>query len=1284
MANLTEAETAELAALQSRAGGGTAGTSPSAATSAASPAPAPSAAAAPTAPTATPTLTNGGFDTPSDAPQGAPEGPLDLTMKEGPGAIVRGVVSAVAETGHAVADLVGHTSTQREKLTGQKGGYGAENLIAPLAGAAAWLGDKAADWIGKPETVAGNLIQGVAQFATGMVGVSKFIAIPTATIKSTALKLGLQGTEKVLQNGAAAALAFGGHEQRLSDLVDQYPALKNPVTDYLSSKPDDSEAEGRFKNALEGMVVGPLADAFILGAKALKQMAMGKVKEGLASSSEAGKIMQTLKDEHEARVSTGEQQSVTDEVLRSLDPSQDVPGVPRDLTKVAPKDGEAPVPGQKVVTEGAPADPAPAPGMESQAPADHSDVPAPYATDIRTSPTAGEAGSITSTKKMATVTEADTSGAIEALNAKFTVAGEEMVKTGKFPIGVINGDDDLRASLTAMAAASDRHIDLELKGNKDGVYTHEMVLKNSAEFSDVIGVSSDNIILMMSQMHNDARTMDHLGARLLTYKAFVMGTVDDAAEAAAKYNSAKGTVEGAALQAQAAHAAHIAMRSISMVRGIEANSGRLLGSQRIAANALKHEGDYETIVKALESGKFNPNDDALMTHLASFKGNTKGFRKYLDTSFGDKMAGAFNHWYLNSLLSGPITHVANFISNTASLVYHPMERAVAGMMPASEVGAGTAVRRMLDEYQGMSMSLFDSMKAAGEALKSNSSILDPHTSGKLDASGNPIEGLSARALGLTHDYYDRAGTLIRTETTPLLSHFADGINAVTGISGRLLTGGDELAKQMAYRGYLYSKAAEEARTAGFTGDKFSEFVAARINAGFDSDGGALNTVGRQIARETTFTQDLEYGISKWIQGATNEHTWAKLVVPFVKTPTNLFRFSWKHTPGINFFEQSVRRSWAEGGEAKAKVQAQMATGAAMYTLAGTLAYNGVVTGGFSLNPETRKAQEATGAKEYSIKVGDKFYQYNRMDPYGMILGLAADFTNLSSHISQGELDKVAYGMSLSLVKNLSSKTYLQGLTNVFNSLGDVLAGRSTTGLDTWLYRTAGSVAVPSIVKSMTGSTDDTLLEARSVMDSIKARVHSKDVPPVRNILGKVVEAPKGWGSDMVSPIGLGVDNHDPVYAELARQMTAADHPLSRIMPKLGETDIDLREVTLKSGQNAYDRMQQLLHDSGVHDTLAKTFTSPSWANRQDGSSDYPNAPGTKLFMTNRILTQYKEMAKVKLLSQNPELMQMYRQESQRMLMTGVQGDSPRHYQPPTFLQSVTGPAPNDLRKPAPR
>ena len=116
-------------------------------------------------------------------------------------------------------------------------------------------------------SVVNSITMDVSQFVTGMLGAGKI----TAPLKLAKMgKAGVVGNE-VLKGAMAGAVVIDPHEERLSNLVQQYPALQNPVTEYLAADPNDSDAEGRFKNALEGIGFDlALAGTFAGAAKALK------------------------------------------------------------------------------------------------------------------------------------------------------------------------------------------------------------------------------------------------------------------------------------------------------------------------------------------------------------------------------------------------------------------------------------------------------------------------------------------------------------------------------------------------------------------------------------------------------------------------------------------------------------------------------------------------------------------------------------------------------------------------------------------------------------------------------------------------------------------------------------------------------------------------------------------------------------------------------------------------------------------------------------------------------
>ena len=152
---------------------------------------------------------------------------------ETPRAILGGFLKATQEAGEALESVFGQLPTAGEDYE-------------PIS-------------IDDPESTTGQLVQGVSQFLTGFLPAMK-----------GAKALGLAKSAPYAAGFVADALVFDPQEARLSDLVQEYPSLQNPVTEYLASDPNDSRAEGMFKNGLEGLGLGGLTDALFKVIKVVK------------------------------------------------------------------------------------------------------------------------------------------------------------------------------------------------------------------------------------------------------------------------------------------------------------------------------------------------------------------------------------------------------------------------------------------------------------------------------------------------------------------------------------------------------------------------------------------------------------------------------------------------------------------------------------------------------------------------------------------------------------------------------------------------------------------------------------------------------------------------------------------------------------------------------------------------------------------------------------------------------------------------------------------------------
>ncbi len=174
-------------------------------------------------------------------------------------------------------------------------GMGAVNSVGEtiegLYGAADWVTNRfGGDLPDKeyvpyePSTNTGKFLEPIARFVTGFVGAGKFLKMAGWANKG---KKAWDITRAAVQGGLADFFSFDAHEQRLSNLVQENPALRNPVNDYLAAKPEDSEAEGRFKNVVEGMGLGVATDGLITALKQLKNLRWLRKAKGDSGAAEA-------------------------------------------------------------------------------------------------------------------------------------------------------------------------------------------------------------------------------------------------------------------------------------------------------------------------------------------------------------------------------------------------------------------------------------------------------------------------------------------------------------------------------------------------------------------------------------------------------------------------------------------------------------------------------------------------------------------------------------------------------------------------------------------------------------------------------------------------------------------------------------------------------------------------------------------------------------------------------------------------------------------------------------
>jgi hypothetical protein len=177
------------------------------------------------------------------------DGAISETIK----GLVRG---GIVEPAKFVNEMLGDTRSTFFQLVNPKTGefeprimvVSAEEManIMKMPFAPVGLDDllKSSEQAGTGAQIAG----GVGQFVGAFAGVGKLFKIGK----------GLLGA--ATQSAAADFLGFGGNDGRLTDVLLELGVPENRITDFLRTDPNDPDYVGRFKNALEGAVLGGLVD----------------------------------------------------------------------------------------------------------------------------------------------------------------------------------------------------------------------------------------------------------------------------------------------------------------------------------------------------------------------------------------------------------------------------------------------------------------------------------------------------------------------------------------------------------------------------------------------------------------------------------------------------------------------------------------------------------------------------------------------------------------------------------------------------------------------------------------------------------------------------------------------------------------------------------------------------------------------------------------------------------------------------------------------------------------
>ena len=831
---------------------------------------------------------------------------------------------------------------------------------------------------------------------------------------------------------------------------------------------------------------------------------------------------------------------------------------------------------------------------------------------------------------------------------------------GGVRLDLVEGGEDLAAIMSSLRIHYQDAFARQIGGNENGVRSLDRVRENADRLARSLGADPDLLWQRMVSVNGITHNLD---AEVTMYRDLLTTSGNRLRELAEAVGDPRNmrTVNGISDRVELMNEFRRAWERHANItlafKGIQTGIARSLNAMRLDARmrrTLAFAGDT-----MFEGGEDTMQRMARRVLTATGSGVDDGGVAALNriTSGGwvRNATGVVNEFWVNSLLSGVRTHATNVMSNALATLVDPVERMVAGSL---RVGTRAGRAEFVDgarQFYALGSSVNEAVMMSARALAQGDTVLDPAM-----RSVDTRAAITNTNLGITD---------------PVSAMIVDGLGNTIRLPTRMLMAEDEFFKQLNYRARLRVAAWREASERGLSGADRTAYVNQRLDAGTDATGRATDELHLRAAREVTFSGDL--AAQTWSGGRTfgesmmdmaQAHPGMRFIMPFIRTPTNIIRWTWNRTPIINGFRAQYNRDFRglNGPEAQSRAWAQMATGATMWASAGYMALTDQITGGGPTDPAQRRALEATGWRPYSYRFENEdgsveYRSYQRFDPFASFLGVVSDLAEVSGFLDDRDLEQVAMDGLAAMARQLQNKTYLSGLTNFLGALADPEQRGARA-----MYRFAGSF-VPSILARDVNS-DPLMREVRSMVDAFRARTpgYSERVDPVRNVLGETVRVPVAWGPDWLSPIATGTEEdargghpntpewrhtvQTDVKNELARQLSIHDAALRPPPPRVGT--VDLTELRAVTGRSAYDRLQELtgtvrVGGMSLNERLSEVINGPTYRESlTDGTFDHD---GTRIALLRSVVGTYRSVAMQEMRNESPYIDSVLRADQERSL-----------------------------------
>lgn len=1035
-----------------------------------------------------------------------------------------------------------------------------------------WLRQQADGLIADNETLAGGISRGLLQFIVPYVGWARVGGAATTFRAATARGF-------VIDAGL-----FDPNSGNLSKLINELsPEHQNVVTEFLATDPEDSEALNRLRMGLEGA-------------------ALGTVLEGIFKVARLGahevKVRQARKRANESP----DQMLTKDDILRLQ------------------KEGTLKQPEPEVKAEEAKADS----GKADDAAGDSGK--ADDATD--------EPGKSRRTfseehlRETLKLSSAQRKAFNEALLEGDDKTASQILELSDFNSNTIDWDSvsdpaAIKRLINTVSEVMADHID-DVKG---GVQTHEQTVR----LGNLVGFSAEEA----HGLFKDIRGDKGIAARFYAAKRTMMLAAREAERLIKDSKASPGD-----LAKKSAVMRHLQLYSAlqAEVKGAQTEIARALNAMKILQDdAGQGFREFDEIMRSY-GGKtsgakaYEKFMDSLLDALES--GDIDAFNRGTRMTTGERTKNIVVEYVINAMLSSPKTHAINIMSNMLNTGLYSLDRAMAGMYRKLRHGDHAAWQEARLDVIHKFASMGEAWKLAKQAWKEGAPVSDKRqrlefrTRQAISRSGVARDPLAsdANAANLGEKFWtpkteavrDGSGNVVAAVDYSFFDRSINTLGRFVRIPGRLLITGDEFFKTINRNAEVqvlaFRQADDEAVAQGLKWGtpEYEKAVTDRVKVLIDptsKEGKDIRSAAIEKSRTVTFQESPTTDFGSTAEKFVNSNAFFKLwFAPFFRTPMNILRQATADRMPWGRWIGETRLAIKEGHpRARAEAEARTMTGMAAMTSAwlvmsdldedspiefvGRLAYDSV--------------RREAGVKDYSIRIGSEWFQFNRLDPLGMWLGMMADVTQTVKQ-AQTEDESVAFALMQgafgTTLSNVMNKTWFKSMSDLIEFMET--SGKEGTSSETaqraWGQMMGGQLGklIPQIAKSLGKETEELFnedgesyyRESWTAWDNLLGQLPwaNATLPVRHDLLGR----PRNNNVEALNPFAHSDATESPIEKELWR-LNFRMQPMRRSYGEVG-LPLSAEEYSDMTG-----RVNDPIFDGGktLEEKLNEVVQSDEWADK---------------------------------------------------------------------------------------